>query len=285
MKQELTGFSKVYEFTMRMTTGAASWKRTTIALAVILFLIPFLILTISTAVGDDDSEPVFTGSLRTLYTVDETTPPVDYSLLTVTDPIAALIKVVPAASFEEARTELDSHPDSMMLYVTQSDGVYNAALLTGQDTVVTDGDQDYITALFDARFGEILLLKSGLTVEDMMKLMMPVNVQSLNKGENEEITEDTDDQEFIREILGFVLPYVTVMFLYFFVLFYGQSAAQLIVMEKTSKLMDTILVSVRPSAMIFGKIASSISCAVIQLAVWLLALIAGTAAGFAAAND
>ncbi len=283
MKNQLIGFPQVFSFTMRMTTGAASWKRTTVAFALILFLIPFLILTISTAVGNDDSAPVFTGSLTTLYTVDETETPVDYSLLTVTDPMASGISVVPCESYDEARAKMNSDPSAMMLYVTKSDGMYSAALLTGEDTAVTDDDRDYITDLFASRFREVLVLKSGLTTEDMMKLMMPVSVNSLNETESaDELPDDTDpEQESIRELLGFLLPYVTVMFLYFFVLFYGQSAAQLIVMEKTSKLMDTILVSVRPAAMIFGKITSSICCAVIQLGTWLLSLLAGAAAGLA----
>ena len=284
MKNQLIGFPRVFSFTMRMTTGAASWKRTTAAFAVILFLIPCLILTITTAVGKNGETSGFGGSVTTLYTVDETESPVDYSLLTVTDPLAAGVSVVLCGSYDEARALLNGNSGSMLLYVTESDGMYRADLLTGEDTGVTDDDRDYITDLFAMRFNEVLVLKSGLTAEDMMKLVMPVTVTSLGQPEQtEDLMDDTGDleQESIRELLGFLLPYVTVMFLYFFVLFYGQSAAQLIVMEKTSKLMDTILVSVRPAAMIFGKIASAICCAVIQLAVWLLSLLAGAAAGFA----
>ena len=284
MKNQLMGLTKVYSFTMRMTAGAASWKRTTVGFALVLFLIPLLILTISTALGGGAEE--FSGSLTTLYTMDETGSPVDYSLLTVTDDMAAGISVIPCNSYEEARTLLDSNPASMLLYVTKSDGMYHASLLTGENTAVTDDDRNIITDLFASRFNEVLILKSGLTTEDMMQLMMPLTVNSLNRTGEAEEPEETADlaQESVREILGFALPYVTVMFLYFFVLFYGNSSARLIVMEKTSKLMDTILVSVRPEAMIFGKIASAVTCALIQLLLWLLSLIAGTAAGLAAAS-
>ena len=72
MKNQLIGLTKVYSFTMRMTAGAASWKRTTVGFALVLFLIPLLILTISTALGGGAEE--FSGSLTTLYTVDETGP-------------------------------------------------------------------------------------------------------------------------------------------------------------------------------------------------------------------
>jgi len=286
MKDTLTGFPKVFAFTMRMTTRSASWKRTLTAFAVILFLIPFAILTISAAL-DSDEEAVFAGSLKTLFTVDETENPVDYAMLTATDSQLSGISVVPCTSYDEAREKLTADPFSMMLYVTKSDSTYHTALLTGENTEVEDGDRDMITDLFATRFYEVLVLKSGLTAEDMVKLVTPVTVNTL--GSADEIPEDTDEfeelrQETVKELMGFILPYVTVMFLYFFVLFYGQGAAQLIVMEKTSKLMDTILVSVRPAAMIFGKFTANLCCAGIQLITWILSLLAGAFSGLSIAG-
>ncbi len=286
MKGTFTGFPKVLAFTMKMTTGSAAWKRTTVIFAVILFLIPLAILTISAALGDSEAETDFAGSLQTLYTVDETEGNVDYSMLTATDPQLSGVVVAPCASYNDAREKLNADPHAMMLYVTRSDGIYHAALLTGEETMVEDGDRDLMTNLFAMRFSEVQVLKSGLTAEEMMQLVIPVTINTLGSteapGESDDFTEL--QQETVKEMLVIILPYVTVMFLYFFVLFYGQSAAQLIVMEKTSKLMDTILVSIRPAAMIFGKFTANLCCAVIQLIVWILSLLGGFAAGLALAG-
>ncbi len=67
----------------------------------------------------------------------------------------------------------------------------------------------------------------------------------------------------LRDILGFVIPYLNTMLLYFFVLFYGQGVAQSVITEKTSKLMEFFLISVCPSAMILGKLAASSPSAVL----------------------
>ncbi|MBQ8186084.1 MAG: ABC transporter permease [Clostridia bacterium] len=286
MKQTLTGFPKVFGFTMKMTTGSASWKRTTVIFAAILFLIPFLILTITTALGDSEAETVFTGTVHTLYTVDETDPVTDYSLITATDPDLSTIHVVPCTDYDEAKARLLSDENGVLLYVTRSDGMYDASLITGDDTAVSDDDLGILTGTFYVRFGEILALKSGMTTEEMMQVIMPITVNPLNEPDGDPAPEEPEDfaDESTRELLGMLLPYVTVMFLYFFVLFYGQGAAQLIVMEKTSKLMDTILVSVRPAAMIFGKFAANLCCAVIQLAAWLFSLLIGALAGFAVSS-
>ena len=286
MKQTLTGFPKVFGFTMKMTTGSASWKRTTVIFAAILFLIPFLILTITTALGDSEAETVFTGTVHTLYTVDETDPVTDYSLITATDPDLSTIHVVPCTDYDEAKARLLSDENGVLLYVTRSDGMYDASLITGDDTAVSDDDLGILTGTFYVRFSEILALKSGMTTEEMMQVIMPITVNPLNEPDGDPAPEEPEDfaDESTRELLGMLLPYVTVMFLYFFVLFYGLGAAQLIVMEKTSKLMDTILVSVRPAAMIFGKFAANLCCAVIQLAAWLFSLLIGALAGFAVSS-
>ena len=60
--------------------------------------------------------------------------------------------------------------------------------------------------------------------------------------------------EVARAIIAYVLPFVNIMLLYFLILFYGQSTANSVLMEKTSRLMDTLLLSVRPEAMVTGKV-------------------------------
>ena len=76
-----------------------------------------------------------------------------------------------------------------------------------------------------------------------------------------------------------IIPYLNIMVLYFFVLLYGQGVAQSVITEKTSKLMEFFLISVRPSAMILGKLTAVCLSGVIQLFSWILALMAGFSLG------
>lgn len=88
-----------------------------------------------------------------------------------------------------------------------------------------------------------------------------------------------DPLEGIRSLLGMIIPYLNIMVLYFFVLLYGQGVAQSVITEKTSKLMEFFLISVRPSAMILGKLTAVCLSGVIQLFSWILALMAGFSLG------
>jgi ABC-type Na+ efflux pump permease subunit len=65
------------------------------------------------------------------------------------------------------------------------------------------------------------------------------------------------------------------MLLYFMVLTYGQGVANSVITEKTSKLMDTFLVSVKPTAMVFGKVLAIALSGMLQLFCWIVMAIAG----------
>ena len=69
------------------------------------------------------------------------------------------------------------------------------------------------------------------------------------------------------------------MLMYFLIFAYGASISQSIVMEKSSKLMDTMLISVKPEAMIFGKLLGVLSAGLLQFFFWIAMLAGGVYAG------
>ena len=72
-----------------------------------------------------------------------------------------------------------------------------------------------------------------------------------------------------------VFPVVFMMGLYFMVIIYGQNMGQIVSIEKSTKLMETLLVMTRPYGLIFGKIIATASTAIFQMAVWIGSLVAG----------
>lgn len=85
----------------------------------------------------------------------------------------------------------------------------------------------------------------------------------------------------VREVLNLLLPYLNCMLLYFLLLFYGQSVGGCVILEKTSKLMDTFLLSVKPEAMLTGKVLGTVCAAALQFTLWLACLAGGFKAGAA----
>ena len=91
--------------------------------------------------------------------------------------------------------------------------------------------------------------------------------------------EDDDGFSMIRDIAGMALPYVNIMLIYFMVLLYSNTVANHVILEKTSKLMDTFLVSVKPRAMVFGKVLAVWVSSLLQLLLWAGGLAGGCALG------
>ena len=141
-------------------------------------------------------------------------------------------------------------------------------------------------------FPLLLAGRNDLSLNDISKMAAPQATGSLYEQNDEgkvvavDVEEDMSEEEVIdsqsqtfREIIAMVLPYLNIMLLYFLVLFYGQTTAQSVLLEKTSKLMDTFLLSVKPEAMVMGKVFAAVLACLIQVSCWFAGLLAGLFAG------
>ena len=63
------------------------------------------------------------------------------------------------------------------------------------------------------------------------------------------------------------------------ILLYGQSIGKIIIVEKSSKLMETLLISIRPYGLIAGKVLAVYVSALIQIVVWIVSGVAGFIVG------
>ena len=131
------------------------------------------------------------------------------------------------------------------------------------------------------------MIISGISADKLASLM-PGNVYETytESGYRKGMTIDEDVngrdtliRDQVKSTLGSIIPYLTIMLFYFMILTYGNSIALSLVMEKESKLMDTMLVSVHPESLVFGKLLASILAGLIQLFVWIGALVAGLGIG------
>ena len=113
-------------------------------------------------------------------------------------------------------------------------------------------------------YAQEALDRADLTPEQRALLTAPVEVT---------VTGGQTGEGEAMGLLSMLLPFASLMLLYFLVLLYGQSTAASVILEKTSKLMDLFLVSVEPTAMVLGTALAGL----LQLAVWA----AGLAGGFA----
>jgi ABC-2 type transport system permease protein len=81
---------------------------------------------------------------------------------------------------------------------------------------------------------------------------------------------------------SFYVAYVLFFLMYMVVLLYGMNVARSIIEEKTSRVFEVLLSTIRPSEMLAGKILGVGSVGLTQVAVWMVAAFLATASPLAA---
>ena len=107
-------------------------------------------------------------------------------------------------------------------------------------------------------------------VQDEIVKNVSFEETSLSGGEKSSV-------ESIVKTRAIPLAYSLVM--YIILLMYGQSIARSVVLEKDSKMIETILVMSKPYDLIFGKVLSLWLFSLLQLMVWFISLAGGIASG------
>ncbi len=96
----------------------------------------------------------------------------------------------------------------------------------------------------------------------------------------EETSVSGDDKSSIESIIKTrFIPLFYSFVMYIILLMYGQSISRNVVLEKDSKMMETILVMAKPYDLIFGKVLSLWLFSLLQLMVWIISLAGGFATG------
>lgn len=300
MKNELKGLGKIFAFTFERQVKSTGYLVGTIVFALLCFLLPAGIMAAVEYFGGDSDSAVETEAVspvQTVYVADETDGAADWNLLTQAgSETFGGISYVTCGSLEEADAQAGQEEHSLILLLEEakktaqenalsqvsngSQNGYQMHLLLPDNTSLSEGDAGDLKSFLQANFQIILLQKSGIDPAAAAELLVPAATEVTTVGE-EALSETEAALESMREVLGMLLPYLNIMILYFLVLFYGQGVANNVIMEKTSKLMDTFLVAVKPTAMVFGKVLAVTAASMLQFVIVAASLIGGFAAGSA----
>lgn len=314
MKNELKGFEKIFAFTFRHQAGKKSFRTVTVSVAILCILIPSLIMTGIEFFGGNDSfsesaqEEAVQGEMQSNAQSeaqndgqeeaqdDESVEALDVSALkrifvadiskgekglgdgkfSVSDfrkadygamaqytgiDLSGVEFIDCGKDLEKALQEARGSDDALILAVNLQGSEYAVNLLIPQESTLDENIAYGVSPVFDT--------------------YVQTQIAELNGPQDTSDTEEEGtEQDMVKDVLGAVLPYVNIMLIYFFVLLYGAGVSQSVVMEKSSKLMDVFLISVKPSAMILGKMTAICLAGVLQIFIWVASLIAGFAIGY-----
>ncbi len=275
-KKGLQGTGAVFRFTFRQQTGKTGWRLTTLLPALLLLIGIPLIMLLALRSGDEE---VTETPVTAVFVADETGIPSDYAVLKETgDPVFRGLDYIPVSDAEAAIAAAGQREGALALLTTLGENGYELTVVRPEGTALTASDaRNYTNYLQDA-FPAVAREKSGLTEEQLAELSSVV-LSAASTGAAWRDDSIKDSYETIREVLEMALPYLGIMLLYFMVLVYGQGIAGSVILEKSSKLMDTMLLSLQPQALILGKTLAGWLAGVAQMVIWVAGAVLGCVLG------
>lgn len=283
-------FGKVFRFTFKNMSGTKSYLTFTIIMTLILFILPPAIMVIAN-IKEDEEDKLDSCMADTIYVVDELEfEPENFRALKASSPEGYKdIKYVMCDSIDDALSKVSEGEASFILHITREEQFARADIIIPGGSVVPKSMAENYFAFIGQNGQNMVLLISGLNQPTIMALTPGCVYKTYTQsGYDEGVSVDENKEanktiirDKVMEVLGMLLPYLTIMILYFMVISYGNSVSQLMIMEKESKLMDTMLISLHPEAMVFGKLLATICSSLLQIFLWIGAVIGGFATGIA----
>lgn len=266
----LSGWTTVFGFTARCKMGTKGYIAGTLIVALILALcIPGGILladTISVA-----GQAPRTTQITRFVLVD--TVNADWQMLSSTEGIYASIPVSSAPDVETACSQIG--PTEAAIIITEGEGGIHIHGVLSDDSALATSDVEGATGYFVENLREALIRATDLSPADLAQIFAPVQTQIAQEEQ------EAQPGGMVAELIEMLFPFALMMLMYFMILIYGNTCASTVIAEKTSKLMDTMLVSVRPGAMMVGKLLAVSLSGFVQFSLWVLSAIGGTWAGVA----
>jgi ABC-2 type transport system permease protein len=257
MKENLKGFSQVFSFTFRQHTQRKGFIRTLIIVTALLILLPAGVMAWMESGRNGASTAEETDRIDTVRVVDDT----DWSVLKSSGYSYAELNYVNYKSASEA-TAAAGENDLIAQLTKKSDG-YHIQVTLPENTALSGDRAEAYADYLEENFSLVLRAKAGLAP-----------LPAVNTAVSE-----IDGRDSVLSLIGSLLPYLNIMVLYFLILFYGQGVANNVILEKTSKLMDFFLVTVKPAAMVLGKVLALVAAGLLQIGCWMLGTVGGFALG------
>lgn len=121
----------------------------------------------------------------------------------------------------------------------------------------TDGTSvDTITQMVSGLVTYRNMMNAGVSPEDFAATQRYVSTSKIQAG--------SDEWNVFETMINYVVPIVISLILFIMIFAYGQTVAQSIATEKTSRVMELLLTSVRPLAVVIGKVLAMGCVSILQ---------------------
>ena len=186
---------------------------------------------------------------------------------------SAKYKYVPInTSLEQAKITFNESPHFALIYIPNLEiespkGIIFYAKKSIGGKLISEIERE-----LEQQIRDIKLTRSGIKQEVLDKLRTDVSIESFNLKDGEEKKSNSGMLLAIGMFMGFLI--------YLFLFVYGGQVMQGVIEEKSSKIIEVIVSTVKPFHLMMGKIIGVASVGLAQFTIWIVVMLGiGTVAG------
>ncbi len=168
-----------------------------------------------------------------------------------------------SADIETAKSDFNKSKDFALLYIPEIDlaNPTGIALYTKENPSIRKLED--LETLLENRIQDLKLEQFNIDRATLKSLKTNVNINNINLSET---GEEKESNTGILYGLGFLLG----VLIYMFVLIYGMQIMLGVIEEKTSKIVEVLLSSVKPFQLMMGKILGIAAVGLLQFTIWVV---------------
>ncbi|MBQ4524203.1 MAG: ABC transporter permease [Lachnospiraceae bacterium] len=267
MKNELKGFGKVFCFTFIQAVKGKAIIVSTLMLAVLSAVI-FPLMQKFTQVDTTKVETVVFLN-ETEYTFSE--------LKSFVQEIEGYDKVkieTPDKTREEAIKELETGEDTdkkVLVIASMKEGQFYLEFMKNKDGSLSEANINIFAENFLSAFQTALATENGVSKEQLSYLQSDVEteIKYINEvnEEEQENAKETGKDRFMLDATEYNIFFALIFLSMMFIMLSGESIATSIVTEKSTRVIEYLMISIRPMALILGKVLAMLLVMLMQIGI------------------
>lgn len=164
---------------------------------------------------------------------------------------------------EEAKTVFSESEAFALLYLPEIDIQKPEGVVLYAKKNPSLDVSSYFEKMVEGQIRDKKLKSSGISEEELNKLKTNISLRSVN------ISDSGEEKESSAGV-AFGLAYAFSFLVYMFVLIYGSQIMQGVIEEKSSKIVEIVVSSIKPFQLMIGKVIGVASVGILQFSIWVV---------------
>lgn len=271
-KSDYIGWQEVFCFSLTQGMKDKAYKGFLIIASIVLILSQ----PVMAFINSRDKEEAYHCEVTDFTIYDETGLAIDYSKSLAEEGFEDVkINVAPVMSFddhvkllEEKSKDKESKKSTEVIVHMEYEeaGYFNLTFVKASNAALKNEDSQKLADAFSAFFEDERIQAIEVTQEQLAFLNQPVDTRLEFVTENGEVVPDKEGNEAIS-MEEYMLLLVGITGVTMVISLSGSSIATSIVTEKSTKVVEYLMINVRPMALITGKILASLVMVLVQFVV------------------